>query len=102
MNNVVTQIVDRVSQLNPTNLETVHSILHDSITGLRCEVKAKMDALNAAGHESPEFTTLMADAADLAQTVEVLVKAAGDVTKLNTTASKTLDRVQKRLARYRK
>jgi len=102
MNDVLAQIADRANQLNSNDLGNIQTAFQDSVAALRTAAKTKMEALTSAGHESSEFATLAIETADIAQTIEVLVKAVADVTKLNTAAAKTLDRVQKRLARYAK
>jgi len=86
-------------QIKATDLDAVYTLLQDSIIGLRHEIKTKLDALTIAGHESPVFSNLVTEVANLSQTVEVLVKALADTARLIANATKTLDRVQRRLVR---
>lgn len=90
------------AQLSPASLQQVRTELADAIAALRRDVGEKLPPLDKLDPASPEFASTASAINENALTLEVLVKAAADIEKLETTANKVVQRAWTRIEKHRK
>lgn len=95
-------MLDNLMQLTPASLHQVRSELTDAIAALRLDVGTKLPPLDEMDPASPDFRAGVGQINENALTLEVLVKAATDIEKLESAANKIIQRVWTRIEKHRK
>ncbi len=93
---------DRLTQLTPASLQQVRTELADAIAALRQDVGVKLPPLDELDPASPDFAAIVGTINENVLTLEVLVKAATDIEKLEAAVNKIIQRVWTRIEKHRR
>jgi hypothetical protein len=93
---------DRLTQLTPASLQQVRTELADAIAALRQDVGVKLPPLDELDPASLDFAAIVGTINENVLTLEVLVKAAADIEKLEAAANKIIQRVWTRIEKHHK
>jgi hypothetical protein len=94
--------LDRLTQLTPASLHQVRTELADAIAALRQDVGERLPPLDELDPASPDFASVVGTINENVLTLEVLVKAATDIEKLESAAAKIIQRVWTRIEKHRR
>ncbi len=95
-------MLDNLMQLTPASLHQVRTELTDAIAALRQDVGTKLPPLDEMDPASPDFRAGVGQINENVLTLEVLVKAAADIEKLESAANKIIQRVWTRIEKHRR
>lgn len=97
MNNLYDQVASQLTQLKLMNLDVACTELRSAVATLRLDTQRRMAVLNAMDPAASDFAETISSINELLLTIEILVKATVDMEKLQTAATKAMERVWKRL-----